>query len=106
MEFTLTTWLEVQGMDNVFVVEVAGTEPFVLGPAMPIGLKDAYDSWEIEGDCDANGQMAIRTDINLGPVNCGDHIPEGACVTVNVRKNGANSTKTKKDQYSGSSICP
>lgn len=105
MEFTLTTWLEKQGMDNIFVVEVLGTEPFVVGPAVATGLKDTYDSWEIEGDCDANGQMASRTDINLGPVNCGDHIPVGASVTVTIKKNGTENSKESQKVFEGSAVC-
>lgn len=105
MEFTLTTWLEKQGMDNIFVVEVLGTEPFIAGPAIPTGLKDTYDSWEIEGDCDANGQMTCRTDINLGPVNCGDHVPAGASVTVTIKKNGAENSKESNKDYANSPVC-
>lgn len=105
MDFTLTTRLEKIGMENMLIVDIVATEPVVMGPNMPLGLKDDYDSWGIDGTCDPNGQHEYSTSISLGPVDCSSPIPAGASVTVNINKNGGGSTKTEKDQYSGSSIC-
>jgi len=105
MDFTLTTRLEKVGMENMFIVDVVATEPIIMGPTMPLGLKDDFDSWAIDGTCDPNGQHEYSTAINLGPVDCSSPIPAGASVTVNVNKNGSGNSKNSDQVYSGSTIC-
>lgn len=105
MDFTLTTRLEKVGMENIFIVDVVATEPVIMGPSTPIGLKSDYESWVIDGTCDPNGQHEYSTSISLGPVDCTSPIPIGAAVTVNINKNGGENSKEDKKEFASSPIC-